>query len=72
MKIILTIWDKSHIIITERYKMNEYNTIFYETVDGKIPAKEFLLRSRKLIWKRHTGLIIMPETSRDDYIKRFY
>ena len=22
--------------------MNEYNTIFYETVDGKIPAKEFL------------------------------
>lgn len=23
--------------------MNEYNTIFYETADGKIPAKEFLL-----------------------------
>ena len=23
--------------------MNEYNTIFYETSDGKIPAKEFLL-----------------------------
>ena len=23
--------------------MNEYNTIFYETIDGKIPAKEFLL-----------------------------
>ena len=23
--------------------MNEYNTLFYETVDGKIPAKEFLL-----------------------------
>ena len=23
--------------------MNEYNTIFYETVDGKIPAKEFLV-----------------------------
>ena len=23
--------------------MNEYNTIFYETIDGKIPAKAFLL-----------------------------
>ncbi len=23
--------------------MNEYNTIFYETIDGKMPAKEFLL-----------------------------
>ncbi len=23
--------------------MNEYNTIFYETEDGRIPAKEFLL-----------------------------
>ena len=23
--------------------MNEYNTIFYETVDGKMPAKDFLL-----------------------------
>ena len=23
--------------------MNEYNTIFYETVNGKMPAKDFLL-----------------------------
>lgn len=23
--------------------MNDYNTIFYETADGRIPAKEFLL-----------------------------
>ncbi len=23
--------------------MNEYNTIFYETVEGKMPAKDFLL-----------------------------
>ena len=23
--------------------MNEYKTVFYETVDGKIPAKEFLI-----------------------------
>lgn len=23
--------------------MNQFNTVFYETIDGKIPAKEFLL-----------------------------
>ena len=23
--------------------MNEYNTIFYETIEGKVPAKDFLL-----------------------------
>ena len=41
-KPLLTICGKSHIIAVERYKMNEYKTIFYETADGRIPAKEFL------------------------------
>ena len=38
----MTIWDKSHIVI-ERDQMNKYTTLFYETADGKIPAKDFLL-----------------------------
>ncbi len=45
--------------------MNEYNTIFYETADGKIPAKEFLLSLNYDIQE-----IELAKTYRADYYAR--
>ena len=45
--------------------MNEYNTIFYETADGKIPAKEFLIsldydmRISRLLYFYDEGRVVL-------------
>ena len=52
--------------------MNEYKTIFYETADGKIPAKEFLLTNGfvKKTQKTPKQEIDLAKTYRADYYAR--